>query len=88
MKHIRASFHDGGSCARPARDSGSDCTRSRAVRPLRERFERMQQEIAKNAPTPEMGLLVRLAMDGLWYSSCISLRRPTRNNNARCKRCF
>lgn len=46
------------------------------LNPLRERFERMQREIAQRAPNEELGTLVRLAMDGLWYSELNQFAPP------------
>ncbi|MBE3557785.1 MAG: TetR family transcriptional regulator [Ktedonobacteraceae bacterium] len=39
------------------------------LRPLQERFVAWQQQAEAAAPSPEIGSLVRLALDGLWYSA-------------------
>lgn len=45
--------------------------------PLRERFLRMQREIAARAPSAAFGTLVRLAMDGLWFSELYQFAPPS-----------
>ena len=37
----------------------------------------MQSEIAHQAASPELGTLVRLAMDGLWYSELYQFAPPS-----------
>lgn len=53
--------------------------------PIRERFLRMHKEITQHAPSPELGLLVRLSMDGLWLSEQLRFAPPdeTERNNLR-----
>lgn len=46
------------------------------VEPLRARFFRMQEEIAGAAPSPELGTLIRLCLDGLWFSDLYNLAPP------------
>jgi AcrR family transcriptional regulator len=46
------------------------------MEPLRTRFERMQREIAAAAPTPELGTLLRLCLDGLWFSELYNFAPP------------
>jgi len=47
------------------------------LRPLRERFERLQREIAAAAPTEALGTLLRLCLDGLWYSEMYRFAPPS-----------
>lgn len=75
--YIRASFRTTADPAQVSRAIQAAIVRDPALLdPLRKRFERMQKEITRNAPTPEMGLLVRLAMDGLWYSELYQFAPP------------
>lgn len=46
------------------------------LEPLRAHFERMQKEIAAAAPSREAGTLIRLCMDGLWYSQMYNFAPP------------
>ena len=46
------------------------------LNPLRERFERIQFEMMQRAPTPALGLLVRLSMDGMWFSEQYQFAPP------------
>lgn len=75
--YIRASFRTTADPARVSRAIQAAIVRDPALlNPLRERFERMQREIEQKASTPELGLLVRLAMDGLWYSEVNQFAPP------------
>ena len=47
------------------------------IRPLRERFFRMQQEIATAAGSEELGTIIRLALDGLWMSDVFGFAPPS-----------
>jgi hypothetical protein len=53
--------------------------------PLRERFERMQRELTQHAPTPELGQLVRLSMDGLWFSEQYQFAPPNEQEREKLK---
>jgi len=46
------------------------------LKPLRAHFERMQSEITSAAPSKEAGTLIRLCMDGLWYSEMYQFAPP------------
>ena len=75
--YIRASFRTTADPAQVSRAIQAAIVRDPAlIDPLRKRFERMQEEITRNAPTPELGLLVRLAMDGLWYAELYQFAPP------------
>jgi len=75
--YIRASFRTTADPAQVSRAIQAAIVRDPALlNPLRERFERMQQEISQRAPSPELGLLVRLAMDGLWYAELYQFAPP------------
>ncbi len=45
--------------------------------PIRARFERMQREITAAAASQEVGSLVRLCLDGLWYAQLFQFAPPT-----------
>jgi AcrR family transcriptional regulator len=45
--------------------------------PLRLRFQRMQREISAAASSEELGTLIRLALDGLWFSDLFQFAPPT-----------
>ena len=47
------------------------------LKPIRARFERMQREITSAAASEEVGSLVRLCMDGLWYAEMYQFAPPT-----------
>jgi AcrR family transcriptional regulator len=75
--YIRASFRTTADPAQVSRAIQAAIVRDPALlNPLRERFERMQREISQRASSPELGLLVRLAMDGLWYSELYQFAPP------------
>lgn len=77
--YIRASFRTTADPAQVSRAIQAAIVRDPALlNPLRERFERMQREISQRASSPELGLLVRLAMDGLWYSELYQFAPPDR----------
>lgn len=44
--------------------------------PLQERYRRWQEKFASSAPTPELGTLIRLTLDGLWFSELAGLAPP------------
>ena len=46
------------------------------IEPLRARFRRLQEEITAAAPSPELGTLVRLCLDGLWFSDLYNFAPP------------
>jgi AcrR family transcriptional regulator len=46
------------------------------IEPLRSRFFKMQSEIAAAAPSPEIGTLIRLTLDGLWFSDLFGFAPP------------
>jgi|WetSurMetagenome_2_1015567.scaffolds.fasta_scaffold398672_1 AcrR family transcriptional regulator len=55
------------------------------LKPLEERYIEWQNRTIESAPSPEIGTLVRLAMDGLWISDLLNLAPPSaemRNNLA------
>lgn len=47
------------------------------MEPLRVHFKKMQSEIAAAAPSPEIGTLIRFALDGLWYSELYNCAPPS-----------
>lgn len=47
------------------------------LEPLRARFFRIQGEIAAAAPTEEIGTLLRLCMDGMWYAQLYQFAPPS-----------
>lgn len=75
--YIRASFRTTADPAQVSRAIQAAIVRDPALlNPLRERFARMQREISQHAPSQELGLLVRLAMDGLWYAELYQFAPP------------
>jgi AcrR family transcriptional regulator len=46
------------------------------LEPLRARFFRMQRELTAAAATEEQGTLIRLALDGLWFSDLFGFAPP------------
>lgn len=49
----------------------------RLIDSLQARFFRMQAEIAAAAPSPEIGTLIRLSLDGLWMSDLYGFAPPS-----------
>ena len=47
------------------------------INPLRERFLKMQNEIAAAAASEEIGTIIRLALDGLWISDLFGFAPPS-----------
>lgn len=47
------------------------------IEPLRARFFKMQEEIAAAAISPEIGTILRLALDGLWVSDLFGFAPPS-----------
>lgn len=47
------------------------------IKPLQARFTRMQKEIAEAAASPEIGTIIRLALDGLWMSDLFGFAPPS-----------
>ena len=47
------------------------------MEPLRLHFQKMQNDIAAAAPTPEIGTLIRLALDGLWFAELFNYAPPS-----------
>jgi AcrR family transcriptional regulator len=75
--YIRASFQ-----SNPERDKIS-CALFAAIsnepdliKPLQARFFKMQTEIAAAAASPEIGTIIRLALDGLWISDLFGFAPP------------
>jgi len=80
MAYIRASFRTTVEPEPVSRAMTAAITGDPAlVEPLRERFCRMQAEIAAAAPSPELGTLIRLCLDGLWYSDLYDFAPPPSN---------
>jgi AcrR family transcriptional regulator len=46
------------------------------LEPIRTRFRKLQDEIAAAAPTPEIGTLLRLCLDGLWFNELYRFAPP------------
>jgi AcrR family transcriptional regulator len=47
------------------------------LKPLRARFYKMQEEMAAAAATPELGTIIRLALDGMWISDVFDYAPPS-----------
>ena len=47
------------------------------LEPIRARFERIHHEITTLVPSPELGMLIRLCMDGLWYAQMYQFAPPS-----------
>jgi AcrR family transcriptional regulator len=47
------------------------------IKPLQARFAKMQREIAAAAISPEIGTVIRLALDGLWMSDLFGFAPPS-----------
>ena len=47
------------------------------IKPLQERFSKMQREIAAAAIAPEIGTIIRLALDGLWMADLFGFAPPS-----------
>ncbi len=47
------------------------------IEPVRERFFRMQRMISATAATEEVATLIRLALDGLWFSDLMQFAPPS-----------
>jgi AcrR family transcriptional regulator len=47
------------------------------IKPLQARFFRMQGEIVAAAESPEIGTIIRLALDGLWISDLFGFAPPS-----------
>jgi AcrR family transcriptional regulator len=76
--YIRASFRTTADSEQVSRAFIAAIARNPALLdPLRERFERMQREIIVHAPSVEFGTLVRLAMDGLWFTELYHFAPPS-----------
>ncbi len=75
--YIRASFRTMADPEQVSRAIQAAIVRDPALlNPLRERFERIQLEMMQRAPTPALGLLVRLSMDGMWFSEQYQFAPP------------
>lgn len=76
--YIRASFQ-----SNPERDRISSAlfaavaNEPELIQPLRDRFARMQNELAAAADSPEMATLIRLTLDGLWVSELFDFAPPS-----------
>jgi AcrR family transcriptional regulator len=46
------------------------------IKPLQKRFSEMQDRIARAAFSPEIGTLIRLALDGMWISDIYGFAPP------------
>jgi AcrR family transcriptional regulator len=55
------------------------------LEPLRKRFERLQEELAAAAPSEELGTLLRLCLDGLWYAEMYRFAPPPKELRERLK---
>jgi AcrR family transcriptional regulator len=75
--YIRASFR-----SNPERDKiscalfAAIANQPELIKPLQARFFKMQSEIAAAAATPEIGTIIRLALDGLWLSDLFGFAPP------------
>ena len=47
------------------------------MKPLQARFLRMQEEISSATRAPELGTIIRLALDGLWMSDLFGFAPPS-----------
>lgn len=45
--------------------------------PLRKRFFEMQEKMAAAGASPEIGTIIRLAMDGMWFSEVFGFAPPS-----------
>jgi AcrR family transcriptional regulator len=45
--------------------------------PVQERFSEMQNKITQASPSPEIGTIIRLALDGMWFSDLFGFAPPT-----------
>jgi len=76
--YIRASF-----AADPERDKisyalfAAIANEPDLIIPLQARFLKMQKELEEAAPTPEIGTIIRLALDGLWVSDLFGFAPPS-----------
>lgn len=75
--YIRASFQ---TTPEPDRISyallGAIADMPELLKPLQAHFFKMQDEIAAAAASPEIGTLIRLALDGLWLSDVFGFAPP------------
>jgi len=46
------------------------------LKPLQDHFLKWQRKAEESAPSPEMGTIIRLAMDGLWVSDLLGFAPP------------
>jgi len=47
------------------------------LKPLQDHFVELQKKAEASAPSPQMGTIIRLAMDGLWLSDLLGFAPPT-----------
>lgn len=47
------------------------------LKPLQDHFVEWQKKAEESAPTPEMGTIIRLSMDGLWVSDLLGFSPPS-----------
>ena len=47
------------------------------IKPLQNRFTEMQNKITEAGSSPEIGTLIRLALDGMWISDLFGFAPPT-----------
>ena len=47
------------------------------LEPLRAHYVKWQNQVTANAPTPEIGVIVRMAIDGLWVSDLLDFAPPS-----------
>jgi AcrR family transcriptional regulator len=76
--YIRASFQENtkldrvGSALFAAIASDPDL-----LKPLRNHYERWQEQAAASAGSPELGTIIRMAVDGLWLADLLNFASPT-----------
>ncbi len=86
LAYIRASFRTTADPAQISRAMQAAIVRDPTLlTPLRERFARMQREVTQHAPTPELGQLVRLSMDGLWFTEQYQFAPPNEQEREKLK---
>jgi len=47
------------------------------IKPLQARFQKMQKEISSAAVSPEIGTIIRLALDGMWIADLFGFAPPS-----------
>lgn len=46
------------------------------LKPLQDHYAQWQQQAETSAPSPELGLIIRMALDGLWISDLLDFSPP------------